>query len=393
MDYEIISTIIVYLLVFLIIYKNRKKFQVMDKIFFVYKNNKMISYFEKLASCTWLWKIISTIGLLICFYFIIFSINMFIQSSTYILNTLNPQPTVALLIPGVTKDPLTGETIPIIDLFLILGIIIIIHESMHGIIGLSEKIKMKSAGVGLLAVIPMAFVEPDQESYEKSKKISKLRMLIAGSFGNIVFAFIVVLISGFLLTPFISSKIVYSNLSIVEVIDLPANLSGIPVNVSLYSVGEYVTSNASDLYKALALIPVNETINITTSNGTFLIKTMESPYYKNMSYLGIKVTNNWDYSSNLSDVEILIVRILIRILEFLNLLANLSLSIGIMNLFPLWITDGGKVVLELIEPIIKDKKKSMIIANYLYIFCLSLLLFNLFGPYLINLYTAIKPLI
>lgn len=365
----------------------------MDKIFFVYKNNKIINYFEKLASCTWLWKIISTIGIIICFYFIIFSINMFIQSSIYIINTLNPEPTVSLLIPGVTKDPLTGETIPIIDLFLILGIIIIVHESMHGIIGISEKIKMKSAGLGLLAVIPMAFVEPDQKSYENAKKISKLRMLIAGSLGNLILAFTVILISGFLLSPFISSNIIYSNLSIIAITGLPANISGIPANVSLYSVGEYTTSNASDLYKALALIPINETINITTSNGTFLIKTIKSPYYENMSYLGITVANDWDYSSNLSNVEILGVRILIRILKFLNLLANLSLSIGIINLFPLWITDGGKVVLELIEPIIKDKKKSMIIANYLYIFCLILLLFNLFGPYLINFYTAIKPLI
>jgi len=390
MNYELISIIAVYSLIFILIYKNRKKFEVMDKIFFVYKNSKIIKYFEKIASVTWLWKIISTAGILICLYFMIFSVNMFIEGFIYIINSLNPEPTVALLIPGVTKDPLTGETMPIIDLFLILGIIIIIHESMHGIVGLSEKIKLKSAGIGLLAVIPMAFVEPDEKSYNNAKKISKIRMLIAGSLGNLILAFTVILISGFLLTPIFSSNIVYSNLTIVNIEEgLPANISGVSNNSYLYSLGDYPISNISDLYFALKEIPANTTVPMNTSNGTFLVTTMESPYYKNMSYLGIIVQNDWDYSKDLNNIQIFGLMILQRIIKFFNLLANLSLSIGVINLFPLWITDGGKVLIELIETLIKDKKRTLIAANYIFMLCFSLLLFNLLAPYAINAFNSV----
>lgn len=380
MNYEFISAVIVYSIIFFIIYKKRDKFQIMDKIFFVYKTKSIIKTLKKIASCTWFWKIFSTIGIIFCFFFILFSINLFIQGSIIILESINPEPTITLLIPGITKDPLTGKAMPIFDLIIILGIIIIIHESMHGIIGISEKIKINSVGVGLLAIIPLAFVEPDQKSYESSKKISKIRMLIAGSFGNLLFGAMIFLISVYIISPIISSNIFYSGLFIL---DSENNLS-LPANVTLYSIGDYETKNISGLYSALSIIPINETINITTSEGVFTVKTMQNPNNPNMSYLGIIVKSEWDFSPELSEIQILITKILIRLTQFLNLLANLSISIGIINLFPLWITDGGKVTIEIIEIITKNKEKTFKIANSIFIICLTLLLFNLLGAYIIN---------
>ena len=55
--------------------------------------------------------------------------------------------------------------------------VMVVHEFGHGIISRVEGVKIKSIGVLFLAVLPGAFVEPDEEDIQKSKRISKLTNL------------------------------------------------------------------------------------------------------------------------------------------------------------------------------------------------------------------------
>jgi membrane-associated protease RseP (regulator of RpoE activity) len=59
----------------------------------------------------------------------------------------------------------------------------------------------------------------------------------------------------------------------------------------------------------------------------------------------------------------------------------LNFALGVFNLYPLWITDGGKIVIDLLSTIFKTKKSLVIAINLIFYSALSLLLFNMVGPY------------
>jgi membrane-associated protease RseP (regulator of RpoE activity) len=94
---------------------------------------------------------------------------------------------VTLLIPGVTV-----RSIPNLTYFLLAApIVLVIHEVAHGIVARLEKIKVKSGGFAIIIAIIAGFVEPDEEEFSKAKKLSKVRVIAAGSMSNVLFSFII----------------------------------------------------------------------------------------------------------------------------------------------------------------------------------------------------------
>tara|TARA_Y100000310_G_scaffold341036_1_gene438877 strand:- start:1001 stop:2389 length:1389 start_codon:yes stop_codon:yes gene_type:complete len=71
-----------------------------------------------------------------------------------------------------------------------LAIVAIVHEFSHGIFMRLFKIKIKSTGFVFLGPILGAFVEQDQEDMKKKKKSEQMTVLAAGTFANLIFAFI-----------------------------------------------------------------------------------------------------------------------------------------------------------------------------------------------------------
>ena len=91
---------------------------------------------------------------------------------------------LTVLIPGVT---LTSG--PAILYFLLsIPIVLVIHEGAHGIVATLEKIKIKTGGFAIFIAMFAGFVEPDDEEFNKAKKISKLRVIGAGATSNVIFA-------------------------------------------------------------------------------------------------------------------------------------------------------------------------------------------------------------
>jgi len=91
--------------------------------------------------------------------------------------------TVALIIPGVTvKGTLLMKMLPAIVL------VLISHELFHKLAMHTYKIDVKSVGLALILFIPAAFVEPDEESFKKSRSMARVKVLAAGSLANIILA-------------------------------------------------------------------------------------------------------------------------------------------------------------------------------------------------------------
>ena len=102
---------------------------------------------------------------------------------------------MSLVLPGV-DIPGSPVLIPLGYGIIGLMTVLVVHEFGHGIIARTEGVKIDSIGVLLLAVLPGAFVEPNEEDVQNSKRIQKLRIYAAGSIFNLILAaisFIIVL--------------------------------------------------------------------------------------------------------------------------------------------------------------------------------------------------------
>jgi membrane-associated protease RseP (regulator of RpoE activity) len=95
---------------------------------------------------------------------------------------------VTLLIPGVTI-----RSVPNLVYFLLAApIVLVIHEVAHGIVARLEKIKVKSGGFAIIIALIAGFIEPDEEEFNRARRISKIRVIAAGSTSNMLFSFIIV---------------------------------------------------------------------------------------------------------------------------------------------------------------------------------------------------------
>ena len=92
---------------------------------------------------------------------------------------------VTVLIPGVTVTSYSA----IVNFLLCIPIVLIMHEGAHGIVAALEKIKIKTGGFAIFIALFAGFVEPDEDEFNKAKKVSKLRVIGAGATSNVIFSF------------------------------------------------------------------------------------------------------------------------------------------------------------------------------------------------------------
>ena len=137
-----------------------------------------IDYIANLSPKFWRWSMnigipITVLGMAFMVYTIILSLEVMFQ-----------KPTTALLLPGV-DIPGSPIFIHIFAGIIALILLMVVHEFGHGILARAQGVEIKSIGVILLAVLPGAFVELDEEDVKKAKRSVKLRIYAAGSMFNL----------------------------------------------------------------------------------------------------------------------------------------------------------------------------------------------------------------
>ena len=138
----------------------------------------LISRISNFSPTFWRWFM--NVGIVVSFGAMIFITWTLISSIPSVFET----PAVSIVIPGV-EMPGSSIYIPFAYGLLALASVLIVHEFSHGIQAIGEKIPIKSIGLLLFAILPGAFVEPDEDELKKAKKSSQLRVYAAGSVANI----------------------------------------------------------------------------------------------------------------------------------------------------------------------------------------------------------------
>jgi len=280
---------------------------------------------------------------------------------------------LTVLIPGVT---LTSG--PAIAYFLIsIPIVLIIHEGAHGIVASLEKIKIKTGGFAVFIALFAGFVEPDEEEFDKAKKISKLRVIGAGATSNVIFAFA---LGALLLTNPIFALILPEPLVewfydapdgvlVISIIpDSGAEKAGLQSGDLITAINGVVIITPLDFQK-IDLKP-GETVTVTVQrNGQQLqlpVEIMPSPDDPNRGLVGIMRDNALSYKPVYNFIEWDP-----QVSMFLLWLWMISFFIGIINMLPLPILDGGKFIYTIIEKKASEKKINGIMwAIYAFTFVL-----------------------
>jgi membrane-associated protease RseP (regulator of RpoE activity) len=271
---------------------------------------------------------------------------------------------LTVLIPGVTL--ISPEAI--LYFLLSIPIVLIIHEGAHGIVATLEKIKIKTGGFAIFIAMFAGFVEPDEEEFNKAKKISKLRVIGAGATSNVIFA---IILGAILLTnPFfgmvlqsipvfgeIISDIFYELpkgvliLSIIE--NSGAEQAGLLTNDVITSINNISIHSPTDFPR----LNPGETASVTILRDgktlDFSVKIMPAPEDPKRGLIGITKDPSIAYKPVMNFIDWTNVNL--NVSMFLLWLWMISFFIGVINMLPLPILDGGKFIHTIIDKKISDK--------------------------------------
>ena len=296
---------------------------------------------------------------------------------------------LTVLLPGVTMTSASA----IMYFLLSIPIVLVIHEGAHGIVGVLEKINIKTGGFAIFIAMFAGFVEPDEEQFGKAKKISRLRLIGAGPTSNVIFAFILgaILLTNPLFAMGLGGvpgaeplvDVFYESAAagvlVLSVIDGGgAQQAGIQENDMIIKINDVNINSAADL-QANPVEP-GDTVNVTILRDgneiVFPVTIMASPDDPERGLIGIMrndmgqlpepVFNFIDWNLDTSFGW--------QFSWFLLWLWMISFFIGIINMLPLPILDGGKFIHTIIEGKISEKAVN---GTMMAVYAISFIVFGL----------------
>ncbi|MBW2993754.1 site-2 protease family protein [Candidatus Woesearchaeota archaeon] len=375
MDGNLISIAIFYSIIILLIIIFRKKLSINYYVSYLYKTkiglktrDKIGKRFPKfLGVMGYIGVVIGFIGMISMFGFLLFNfIKMLFWPSP-------SAPAIALVIPGV-RIPGSAFFVPFWYGISALFIIIFVHEMSHGIIARAHKIKVKSSGIGMFLLFPLAFVEPDEKKLSKAPKGKQLSMLAAGSFSNILMAVVAFLLISFLFFPWYSAMGI-NGVKIEKITEgLPADIAGIEQGEIITAINGDSLLSINDFKESILEVGVNEDIVLSSETKDYHLKTISDPQNEGNALIGINVSAYHDS---------FFPKILFVLINFLTWVMILGSGIGLANLLPLGPLDGGRILLVSLSKFFKNQTEAMKIWKYISLFCLFLLLANFILPHLI----------
>ena len=271
---------------------------------------------------------------------------------------------LTVLIPGVTLTSASA----ILYFLLSIPIVLVIHEGAHGIVATLEKIKIKTGGFAIFIALFAGFVEPDEKEFDDAKKISKLRVIGAGATSNVIFAFA---LGAILLTNPLFALILPEpflewfydapdGVGIISIIEgSGAEKAGLQKNDVITGIDGIPIITPVDFQKA-DLKP-GDIVTVTVQrDGQLLqlpVEIMPSPDDPDKGLVGIMrdsafykpVYNFIEWDPQVS--------------MFLLWLWMISFFIGIINMLPLPILDGGKFIYTIIEKKASERKVNAIMFS------------------------------
>lgn len=305
------------------------------------------------------------------FWFLLNNISNFFVSETDFAE-------LTVLIPGVTLTSASSITYFLLSI----PIVLVMHEGAHGIVAALEKIKIKTGGFAIFIAMFAGFVEPDEEEFNNAKKISKLRVIGAGATSNVIFSFA---LGAILLTNPLFA-IVLPEPFLGTFYEIPEGKDGVLIiSIMEGSGAESAGLLANDLITSIngahILNPIDfpvldpgdvASVEVNRDGQVlqFDVIVMASPDDATRGLIGIMRDNSFAYEP----VMDFIAWDDHNVSMFLLWLWMISFFIGIINMLPLPILDGGKFIHTIID---KKISENMVNGVMWGIYAFTFILFGL----------------
>jgi membrane-associated protease RseP (regulator of RpoE activity) len=294
---------------------------------------------------------------------------------------------VSLVLPGINVPGL--GVLPFWYWIIAIFVIALVHEFGHGIVAKAHGINVKNTGIVLLGPIIGAFVEPDEKKMAKEKDITQYSVLAAGPFANIILAILALVLLTFVFSPLQQTMVEPTGFMFDNYVNdsYPAALAGIPTGTLITGINDQETLEFQKFNDVLFCSQPGDEVSLTTKDKNYPLVLGNNPNNPEKSFLGIKdIHNEFELKSEYRQGWTKTAYYLLDWINgFLKWLFILSLGIGLFNLLPLPIVDGGRMVQVTLHKI-RGQDKGEKTFRFVSMFFLLILLLNLFYPLLAGLF-------
>ena len=283
------------------------------------------------------WKWFMNVGVVISYIAMIFITWTVVSSLASVLET----PSVSLIIPGV-EIPGSPVYVPLGYGLIALATVLIVHEFSHGILAIVEKINVKSVGLMLFAILPGAFMEPDEEEMKEAKKSSKLRIYAAGSMANITLAVVAILIVSAVGSYVIPSTFDENGIEIDRVVgDSPAS-KVLKEGMVIESIDNHKINDSNSYIDAVSNLKPGQNVTVGTNEGDYSLTLDKNPNNESRGYMGVQAVKHYELDDGVASVYgDSLPWVWFGVLELFQWIFMLNLGIGLFNLLPIKPLDGG----------------------------------------------------
>ncbi|MEM1635588.1 MAG: M50 family metallopeptidase [Thermosphaera sp.] len=241
-------------------------------------------------------------------------------------------PGAVLLIPGVNVRGLD-----VVYFVIAVSIAAITHEYFHGKTAVSNDVEVKSFGFMIALILPLAFVEVSEEKFKSSALKAKSSILAAGVAVNLLIG-----LAFFSLILLLSTPALY-------VVNVEANSIADSVGISsgdiLLSVNGTKLAGFNDLRSVLsASVEGVLEFKVLKPSGEVVLKHV----YKNASpiKLGVEIAETRVAAEGLTGF--LGYQAGMMLLKLLSWVYLVNFNLALINAAPLFITDGGRIIYEVL---------------------------------------------
>jgi len=308
--------------------------------YLLYRTTRLNNWIERVSAISpnawrtiWNLGIVTGVGSIVyIFYQLLLNLmNLFARSQ----QAVSVQPIVP--VPGIG---VSFETFPY--LVLALSVVVASHELSHGIASLADRVPLKAAGLFFAHVLMGGFVEPDEETLNRAKSVTKLRIFAAGSTTNIILGvFCVLLLSNFPATIAPFYNVIPAGVQIGSLPqNLPAYSSGLKAGDVVTSINGTKISSIADLRNAMSGVTPGQIIVLGTQNGSYAIRTGADQ--SNSSHAVIGISGLTDYIAYVPKLPFLSSGFPDALLHAEYWLSVVLVSVALINMLPMYPFDGDK---------------------------------------------------
>ncbi len=385
LEYKFI--ILFYLLIIAFLLIKRKSVEIQAKIIFLYRTKIGLNFMERVAGKFREWIILFGYIGVGAGYIGLIAISYILIKNLYTL-IVQPEATsgVSLVLPGVDVPGL--GILPFWYWLIAIFIIAVVHEFSHGIVARANNIEVKNTGLAFFGPIMGAFVEPNEKKLRKEKDIVQYSVLAAGSFSNILLALVALLMLNSLFLPLQDSMVTPTGFTFDQYFNesMPFAQAGIAPGTLITGINDKKVSDFQQFSDELSFYRPGEKVKIKTENKDYTLTLSNNPDNPNKSFLGIQNIRNEfavkeKYLQGVGNIAYVVVSWLAGLFKWLFLL---SFGIGLFNLLPLPIVDGGRmaqVFLHRLKGPVEGEKRYRQIG----FFFLIVLIMSFIYPFIIKL--------